>query len=157
MVEATRQAIADTRALVRWLREQGSPSVGVCGFSLGGWIAGLVACSEPDLDSAVLATPIVNIERTIAELPFCAPIRRSLAAHSIPLDRLGLLSHQLTLDPANVLLLESSYDLFVPANTVEELWSHWGKPNIWRVPHGHISIWLSPRLLLKMTAWIATS
>src|SRR5437667_417504 len=47
MIEATRQAISDTRALLGWLREQGCPSVGVWGISLGAWIGGLVACSEP--------------------------------------------------------------------------------------------------------------
>ncbi|MCI0536968.1 MAG: alpha/beta hydrolase family protein, partial [Verrucomicrobiales bacterium] len=156
MVEATSQAIADTRALVQWLRDHGSTSIGVWGFSLGAWIAGLVACSERDLDLAVLATPVVNVERVIAELPFCAPIRRSLASNRIPLDRLSLLSHQPLLDRRNLLLLESAHDLFVPAETVEDLWHRWGEPQIWRVPHGHISIWLAPRLLAQVTKWIAS-
>jgi len=42
MVEAARQSVADTRSIMAWLRDQGAKSVGVWGFSLGAWIAGIV-------------------------------------------------------------------------------------------------------------------
>src|SRR5437764_6794844 len=42
MLEATRQALADARALMGWLAGQGSPAVGVWGISLGAWLAGLL-------------------------------------------------------------------------------------------------------------------
>jgi hypothetical protein len=59
-----------------------------------------------------------------------------------------------------VLLIEGTYDLMVSGSPME-LWQSWGQPEIWRLPHGHISTaltalmpglpgrvlrWLSPRL-----------
>jgi len=155
MVEATRQAVADTRALVHWLKGQGCPAVGVWGFSLGAWVAGLTACYEKKIDAAVLATPVVRLERVIEELPFCAPVRRSLISGSVDISKLSLLSHRPQLAPPDLLVLESIYDLFVPVDTIEELWRAWGQPEIWRVRHGHISIWLSPPLLGRVADWVA--
>ena len=46
-----------------------------------------------------------------------------------------------------------------PKEPIEELWQLWGQPDIWQLPHGHISLslcltglispvlrWLAPRL-----------
>jgi hypothetical protein len=40
------QNVAEIRALTGWLLDQGWPSVGLVGFSFGGWLAGLTACSD---------------------------------------------------------------------------------------------------------------
>jgi hypothetical protein len=60
----------------------------------------------------------------------------------------------------NVLLIEGMYDLMV-SSSPNELWQSWEQPEIWRLPHGHISTaliasmpglpgrvlrWQSPRL-----------
>jgi hypothetical protein len=154
MVEATAQAVADARALMRWLMEQGTPAVGVWGFSLGAWLAGLLASHEPLLRAAALTTPVVNISRVVRELPFCAPIQESLRINPVELDRLSLLSHKPERARDRVLILESVHDLFVPPDTVEELWRAWDRPEIWRIAHGHISIWLAPRLLRRVARWL---
>jgi hypothetical protein len=39
MLQATRQSVADVRALVGWLGEHTRGPIGLCGFSLGAWIA----------------------------------------------------------------------------------------------------------------------
>ena len=45
---AIRTAVAETRALIRWLRENGRSRVALWGTSLGGWVAALVAtCPDP--------------------------------------------------------------------------------------------------------------
>jgi hypothetical protein len=36
-------------------------------------------------------------------------------------------------------LIEAVHDLFTPKESIEELWQTWGHPEIWRLPHGHIS------------------
>lgn len=51
------QAIAEIRALVGWLLQEGCPSVAVWGNSYGGALAGLMACYDPRLAAAVLAAP----------------------------------------------------------------------------------------------------
>jgi len=155
MLEATRQAIADTRALTGWLLEQGSPCVGLLGFSLGGWLTGLVAGYDARVKFAVLTTPVVRLERAIAELPFCAPIRKSLGNSALALDPLNLVSLWPWSAPANVLLIESQHDQFAPAETIEEVWCAWGRPEIWRLPHGHISVLLSVPTMERIIRWIA--
>src|SRR5579871_6036332 len=94
VVEAARQAIADTRAVVAWLKEQGCPQVGLWGISLGAWLSGLLACNDEAVDFAVLMTPVVRMDRLIAELDFCAPIRRSLRGEKVRLDSMNLKSHR---------------------------------------------------------------
>src|SRR5262249_25395043 len=54
MLQATQQSLSDIRALGRWLREQGNPSVGLWGFSLGAWLAGLLICTSEQFDFAAL-------------------------------------------------------------------------------------------------------
>jgi hypothetical protein len=154
MLDATRQAIADTRALSHWLRAQGSTEVGLWGFSLGAWLAGLIARVEPQLRFAVLTTPIASISRAIQELAFCEPVRRSLQRTELDLRALNLGSQVPLLDPKDVLLVESRHDLFAPAETVEQLWEAWGRPGIWRLPHGHISVLMSVPVMKRTVRWI---
>lgn len=57
-----------------------------------------------------------------------------------------------------ILFIETLYDLFVGKDGIEDLWQQWGRPDIWRLPHGHVSKalllgltggilrWLGPRL-----------
>jgi len=60
----------------------------------------------------------------------------------------------------NILLIEGIHDLICSKDDIEDLWQSWGQPDIWRLPHGHVSVccggvpglpgrvlrWLSPRL-----------
>lgn len=154
MAEATRQSVADIRALLAWLLAQGSPAVGVWGFSLGAWLAGLMACHEPETAFAVLLTPVVRMDGAIERLPFCEAIRRSLQQAPIPTGTFNLASHELLLPPERMLIVASQHDLFAPAATVEELWEAWGRPQIWRVPHGHISVLMSLPILERTVRWI---
>ena len=154
MLEATRQSLSDIRALGHWLREQGSPCVGLWGFSLGAWLAGLSICDGDQFDFAALLTPPVRIDRAIGELDFCEPIRRALEQNKTSLSGMDLLTHQPKIPREKILLIESKHDIFLPAETVEELWRAWGEPEIWRVNHGHISIMMSLSVLKRVAAWI---
>jgi dienelactone hydrolase len=153
-VEAVRQAVSDIRALVRWLHDEGLPGIGLWGVSLGAWLAGLTACAEPRLAWAVLMTPVARMDRGIAELPFCAGLRQSLKGADLDLRTLNLISHTPRLPKEQILILESRYDLFAPAETVEELWQRWNEPEIWRFQHGHISVLLSLPILERMVNWV---
>jgi hypothetical protein len=55
----------------------------------------------------------------------------------------------------NILLIEAVHDLFVPVETMEELWRAWDRPEIWRLRHGHISILLAPGLSGRIIRWMA--
>jgi hypothetical protein len=191
MLEATRQSLADARALEAWLRAQGSPSVGLWGVSLGAWLAGLLICNQSGAgfpparphsssevpgapvpagrvetrptrqtgsnsrpDFAVLLTPIARVDQAIEELAFCRAIRDTLQTTSVRLDPLNLTSHRPSISPRNILLVESQYDAFAPVETIESLWLAWGTPEIWRLPHGHISVLLSPSILGRVIRWL---
>jgi pimeloyl-ACP methyl ester carboxylesterase len=155
MVEATRQALLDARSLAKWLLEQGCPSVGVWGISLGAWLGGLLACHDPELDFAVLLTPVPNVELAIRELDFCVPIRTALQQKDVDVSRLNLASIQPVIPPERILIVEAQHDIFAPVEVVEEVWKAWNRPAIWRVRHGHISILLSVPLMERTVRWIS--
>lgn len=155
MVEATRQSIADTRALINWLGGQSDAPVGLWGSSLGAWLGGLITCAEPRLNISVLTTPVAELERGIGELAFCAPIRRSFDQSKLSLDKLNLISHRPKVPRDNILIQEGTDDMFMSIEPIERFWEAWGKPEIWRLRHGHISILMSPAILKRTVKWIA--
>lgn len=154
MLEATRQAMADLRAMLAWLRGQGSPVLGIWGVSLGAWLAGLVAATDHASRFTVLMAPIMSLDHAIRDLAFCAPIRESLAGRKFDLAKLNLTSHRPLCGPDKVLILESIHDLFAPVETVEHVWKSWGQPEIWRLRHGHISVLASVPTMYRATRWI---
>jgi dienelactone hydrolase len=50
-IQSMRQAVLDTRAAVRWLKQQGYERVGILGTSVGSCIAFLAFAHEPDIDA----------------------------------------------------------------------------------------------------------
>lgn len=155
MVEATRQSIADVRALVKWFHAQGCESVGLWGTSLGAWLAGLIICHEPEVNFAVLTTPVARLERVINELAFCEPIRRSYEKSKMDLAKLNLVPHRPKTPRENILIQEAVDDLFAPKEAIEEFWKTWGEPEIWRMRHGHISVLMSVPAMKKTVKWIS--
>lgn len=157
-VEATHQALAEIHAMVAWLQGQGLKRIAIWGFSMGAWLGGLAACYNPSIACAVLVTPVARMDRMVQETAFCQLLRGSLGAKSAEWSKLNLTAHRPLIPKINILLVEAQYDLFVPVDTMEELWQAWDQPEMWRVPHGHITVlgssgtikqavrWLGPRL-----------
>jgi len=162
------QAVAEIRALTGWLLEEGCPTVALWGSSYGGWLAGLAACCDARLASVVMTVPGVRLNCLLAEQFVRRNIREALQERWAAWEQLNMNPLNLTLSrPAipkeNILLIEGIHDLFVRAEPIEELWQVWGRPDIWRLPHGHAIIgcgllpgmtgrvlrWLSPRLSNK--------
>jgi len=50
-IQSMRQAVLDTRAAVRWLKDQGYERIGILGTSVGSCIAFLAFAHEPDIDA----------------------------------------------------------------------------------------------------------
>jgi len=94
------------------------------------------------------------MDHAIQNLPFCQSIRDSLQSASFGLEPLNLASRVPAIPPLDILLIESQYDLFAPVETIEHLWRAWGQPEIWRLPHGHISVLLSRRVLGRAVEWV---
>ena len=156
MIEASRQALVDARTIASWLlEEEGCPLVGVWGISLGAWLGGLLLCSDPRIDFGVLMTPVPNIEMAVRELDFCAPIRAALQSQALDVSRLNLAMVRPLTAPQNILIIQAQHDIFAPAEIVDELWTSWARPPIWRVAHGHISILMSLRVMERTVRWVA--
>lgn len=155
VMAATHQTLAEVRALAGWLQDQGSPTVSVWGVSLGAWLAGLALSHQPELSAGVLLTPVARMERALKELAFCEPIRDQVSAFEQEFVRLNLVSHRPRCSPGNVLVVAPSHDLFAPVETMDELERAW-HPEMWRLPHGHISVLLSPGTMRRITKWLAT-
>ena len=157
MLRATEQAVADLEGFLLWARAQGCPAVGIWGFSLGAWLAGLLLCVGKPPAAAALTTPVSNLEEVIAGLDFCEPIRRALGHARFDLSRLNLPSCHPGLDPSQILITQSDYDLFVSPSSLHRLEEAWNHPRIWRVPHGHISVLLAWRVLRRTALWLAAA
>ena len=155
VAQATHQAMADARALIAWLKEEGCPRVGLWGISLGAWLSGMLACTESRVDFAVLMTPVARLDRLIAEVDFCAPIRRSLGDTRVRLDSLNLATRRLKVSPDDILVVASEHDLFAPIATIEELWLAWNRPTLLRSRQGHISTLMSAPVMEKTVNWMS--
>lgn len=156
VMRATHQALAEIRALALWLRAQGSPTVGLWGVSLGAWLAGLAAAHQPELDLAILLTPVVRMDRALRDLPFCDAIREEVRGIDESLFHpLNLVAHPARLSPKQTLIVASDLDLFASPETIHELVAAW-RSECWRFQHGHISILLASRIMRRIVKWIAS-
>jgi dienelactone hydrolase len=152
------QNVAEIRALIGWLLDEGCPSVGLVGFSFGGWTAGLTACADARIAAAVLAVPAVRTS--------CSPpvvwrrVREAFQAlapaqEAMDTTRLNLTLSQPVIPKENLLLIEAMHDLLAKAQPIEELWQKWQQPEIWRLPHGHLSWMFTPGLTTRVLRWLA--
>jgi Alpha/beta hydrolase domain containing 18 len=151
------QNVAEIRALTRWLLDEGCPSVGLLGFSFGGWIAGLTACVDARIASAVLTVPAVRMQSFRPVV--WRRVREALQAlrpaqEAMDTTRLNLILSTPVIPKENILLIEGIHDLFSKRQLIEELWQKWEQPEIWRLPHGHISLLLAPGLTGRILRWL---
>ncbi len=156
--QAFAQNVAEVRALTGWLLDEGCPSVGLQGFSFGGWVAGLTACSDARIACAVLTVPGVRMR--CSQPVVWRRVRETLQAlrpaqEAMDTTRLNLLSSTPVIPKENILLIEGIHDLFADRQAIEELWQKWQQPEIWRLPHGHVSAQLVLGLMGRVLRWLA--
>jgi pimeloyl-ACP methyl ester carboxylesterase len=158
---AMAQNVAEIRALTGWLLDEGCPSVALLGFSYGGWLAGLTACSDARIACAVLTVPAVRMR--CSHPVVWRRVREALQAlrpahKAMDTTRLNLISSTPVIPKENILLIEGIHDLFAEfaeRQPIEELWQKWEQPEIWRLPHGHISGLFVPGLTGRVLRWLA--
>jgi len=160
LAEAAAQAVAEIRALIGWLLVEGCPAVALWGTSMGGRLAGLTVCHDSRLAAVVMAVPGVHSNRSFAKQIIWRRVREAVQRLCVEDEKLDMTSLNLTtiqpaIPAANVLLIEAVHDLFTPKEPIEELWQMWGRPDIWRLPHGHISKSLVPGLTSRILRWLS--
>ena len=154
------QNVAEIRALTGWLLDEGCPSVGLLSFSFGGWVAGLTACSDARIAAVVLNPPAVAFRMFSSPPVVWRRVRKSRQAlgpaqEAMDTTRLNLILSTPVIAKENILLIEGIYDLFGDPQLIEELWQKWEQPEIWRLPHGHISALFVPGLTGHVLRWLA--
>jgi dienelactone hydrolase len=157
--EAAAQGVAEIRAVVGWLLQEGCPGVALWGTSMGARLAGLTLCHESRLAAVVMAAPGVRSNRSFAEV-ICWPRARKIVqqldgfGERLDLTPLNLTRNLPAIPRENILLIEATHDLFTPKEPIEELWHCWGKPHIWRFPLGHVTKSLVPGLTPRVLSWL---
>ncbi|HZU84002.1 MAG TPA: alpha/beta hydrolase family protein [Polyangiaceae bacterium] len=163
--EAVRQSCIDSRTLVAWLRDRGYTEVGVTGISMGGSIAMLLACLEPQTPDYVV--PIVGhlqLADAVEHAPIFWRMKRDLEGFRIDRARreeifgqLGLAGLAPVVPPERQLWIMARDDMFVTAPLVERQWRDWGRPPIVWIPGGHMTFPLSlGRIVESMRDFHAT-
>ena len=153
------QNVAEIRALTGWLLDEGCPSVGLVAVSFGGWAAGLTACSDARIASVVLIMPAVAFRMFSSPPVVWRRVREALQAlrpaqEAMDTTRLNLILSTPVIPKKNILLIEGIHDLFGDSQLIEELWQKWEQPEIWRLPHGHISGLFVPGLTGRVLHWL---
>jgi len=152
------QNIAAIRALTGWLLDEGCPSVALLGFSQGGWLAGLTACSDARIACAVLTVPRVRMRcsQPIVWRRLREALQALRPAHeAMDATRLNLIVSTPVIPKENILLIEGIYTLFGERQWIEELWQKWEQPEFWRLPHGHVSALFALGLTGRVLRWLA--
>ena len=160
MAKTWAQAVAEIRGLNGWLLAEGCPAVALVGASLGAYLAGLTVCRDARLASIVLGMPPARLGvvteaysgggRRLREVIH----RRRAACEALDRTPLNLTSARPAISKENVLLIEGIHERV----GMIELWQSWGQPEIWRLPHGHISTALTllmPGLPGRVLRWLA--
>jgi hypothetical protein len=126
-------------------------------------VAGLAATRDMRLKAIILALPGVrrNFRAGRGEGILWTPMRKALERQQAAREALDKTPMNLTLSrpvvpKENILLIQGRYDLFVEADHTEELWQKWGQPEIWRLPHSHISWMLTPGINRRVLDWLAS-
>ena len=153
------QNVAEIRALTGWLLDQRCPSVWLLGFSFGGWLAGLTVCSDTRIACAVLSVPRVRMRRS--QPVVWRSVREALQAlrpaqEAMDTTRLNLILSTPVIPKDNSLLIEGIHTLFGERQWIEDLWQKWHHPEIWWLPHGHVSWLFVPGLTGRVLRWLTS-
>jgi pimeloyl-ACP methyl ester carboxylesterase len=156
LAQAIAQNVAEIRALTGRLLDEGCPSVGLLGVSFGGWLAGLTACGDARIAAVVLTVPAVRMKRSSPPVFWRRVFEALRPAHeAMDTTRLNLILSKPAIPKENILLIEGIHDLFAEAQPIEELWQEWQQPEIWRLPHGHLTWMFTPGLTSRVLRWLA--
>jgi pimeloyl-ACP methyl ester carboxylesterase len=149
--EAIRQAVAETRMVVRMARAAGAPKVGLWGMSLGGWVASLTLCHEPDLACGWLVQPIPDVATAIWDSPGGWVIRRQMEARGLSRKQAARMLPMVCpsfgkpkVRPEKILVVGGKHDRIARPEQLRELTHKWGGAHYREVGQGHIGYQAMP-------------
>ena len=150
-VHGLTQAVWDVRRTIAWIRTQDPTAIGVYGFSLGGCVASLLACTESDLDALVMGCPAADLT-DLVRINYPQPIREQPRMHRL-VTRAAQAAAPVTafqLEPAlpveRMAIVSAFADrLADPILQVGRLWHHLGQPEKRSLDTGHISFFMGSK------------
>lgn len=147
MFHAEVQALWDVRRCLAWLRqERGSETIGVLGYSLGGYNAALLAAIEPTLACVIAGIPLTDIPAVLwRNLPAmdrrymeaCGLSRAWVSRVMAPVSPLHWTPR---IAPERRFIFAASADQIVPPEQPLALWRHWDEPAMYWYAGSHISV-----------------
>lgn len=147
-VEAFRQGVIDMLGTANWLRAAGHPRIGLFGYSLGSYLAGIMAAVRGDWEFVVLGGAGDSPASPILDTPLGRNIREDLQACGM-LDRGKVTRSWRIISPAafrprvpadRILLLAGRYDRIILPASVRRLWRAWGRPRLEWLDRGHYTL-----------------
>lgn len=147
-VQAFRQGVVDLIGTADWLRARGHRRVGVMGYSLGGYLAGIMAAVRGDWTFVVLGGAGDGAVSPILDTPLGKNIREDLQACGM-LDRGKLTRAWRIISPGafrprvpkdRILLVAGRYDRIMLPQSVRRLWNAWDRPTLHWLKRSHYTL-----------------
>ena len=156
-IQSMRQAVLDTRAAVRWLKNEGYERVGILGTSVGSCIAFLAFAHEPDLDAGTFN----HVSGFVADVAWRGLSTRHLRegfADEVSLDELReywtpispvpFISRLPKMGPRPMRFIAAQYDLTFPLDLTNDVIAEARRNNlpldvVW-LPCGHYTLAAMP-------------
>jgi hypothetical protein len=147
-VEAFRQGVIDLIGTADWLRARGHRRIGVLGYSLGGYLAGIMAAVRGDWAFVVIGGAGDGAVSPILDTPLGKNIREDLDACGM-LDRGKLTRAWSIISPAaftprvpkeRILMVAGRYDRIMLPQSVRRLWNAWGRPQLHWLRRSHYTL-----------------
>ncbi len=144
-VHGLAQSVWDVRRAIAWVRDTHQPSaVGLCGVSLGGYLAALVSSFEPDLAAVVAGIPVSDFPAMFrSQSP--PHITERYEEHGIlggPAESLHRVVSPLVLEPAverdRRFIFAGLGDRLSHPRQAYDLWRHWDEPSVLWYPGNHV-------------------
>ncbi|PYS95842.1 MAG: hypothetical protein DMF50_07200 [Acidobacteria bacterium] len=155
-VEAFRQGVIDMLAAASWLRSAGHTRIGLFGYSLGAYLAGLMAAVRGDWAFVVLGGAGDSPVSPILDTQLGRNIREDLAACGM-LDRAKVARAWKIISPAafrprvpkeRIFLIAGRYDRIMLPASARRLWRAWGRPRLQWLDRGHYTLLATNRGLM---------
>ncbi len=157
-LQSMRQAVLDTRAAVRWLKQRGYERIGIVGTSIGSCVAFLALAHDPDLRAGVFnhasgyfadvvwrGLSTAHVREGIGDAATLAELREAW----LPISPYAFASKVATAAPPRpIRFISALYDLTFPPDltrdVVEHLRAHGHPPDVVWLRCGHYTLGTAP-------------
>ena len=128
-IQSMRQAVLDTRAAVRWLKNEGYEQIGILGTSVGSCISFLAFAHEPDLNAGAFNHVSGYVADVVWHGLSTAHVRAGFADHITldelrnywaPISPLPFMPRMATMGHRPMRFIVAKYDLTFPINLSHE-------------------------------------